>query len=219
MLDVTKTYDLFVSRVPGSMGGSALGVAPGTTDLVIEIARGGGTISGRVIDGSGDPVPAGVVVVAGAKGVGNHRPGAWSRTETTADGMFMLTNLGDYSFRVWAGGQKSDFSRTDLREAVERGSSDIVITVQRRYRLSGRFVDADGNPVGVDEVIFEGVEEGPDGPYRVTLSGGRTREGLFDYSRITVPRVRLSVRIGEETLEVGTFDLPATDLEIPVPKR
>ena len=106
------------------------------------------TISGTIVDESGRVVPAGVPVLCVAQGVSlQDNPGSSAFTYARAQGRFSVEGLGDFTFRVVAGGGPSEYASAGKAQMVAGGTGEVVLKVRKGGTISGRLLDADGNPV------------------------------------------------------------------------
>jgi protocatechuate 3,4-dioxygenase beta subunit len=208
-LEPGRLYDVVVTQIPGRLGATLRGVKPGTTGLVVTVLD-GGRISGRVVDASGAPVPAGVGVQANGKGLGSWppEPGASSFTTTDADGRFTLTGLADTAYSVGAGGHPSDFVRASNPQQVAPGSADVEIRVERGAAIAGRLVDAKG--VALKGGVVEARQE------HVLLPVSLDDQGRFSMHGLKPGTWRLSTRVGQRTVDLGDVQAPADGLVLTV---
>jgi RNA polymerase sigma-70 factor (ECF subfamily) len=207
-LDPGRTYDLLVRGIPGRMG-ALRDVRPGTEEVVVELT-GGLSLSGKVVDEDGVPVPAGIPVSAWAWRAAPDEPGARSSATTAADGTFTLTALGEFRFGIAVGGGGSEFLGGNLgstfEEALAPGTGNIVLRVRRGAVLRGRLVDAAGKPA--KGLLVEGL--GGSGPKAYTADdGGFTLKGF--------EKGEVKLRVGDRTL--GPFTAPSDDLVVTLPDR
>jgi RNA polymerase sigma-70 factor (ECF subfamily) len=208
-LEPGRLYDIVVTSIPGRLGAAVRGVKPGTTDLVVTV-KDGGRITGRVVDASGAPVPAGVTVGAHAKSSGSWppEPGQAVFTHTADDGTFTLTGLADTDYQLEAGGHPSDFIQTRLGKATPPGSQGIEIRVERGVTIAARLVDAKGVSLkgGVVEV------RGPGGYHVVAIDD----QGRFDLNGLKPGSYSLSTKVGQRTVDLGEVQAPADGLVLTV---
>ncbi len=213
-LDPSKTYDLSVGGIAGTMGGSAKGVVPGAADVVIRLQK-GGTISGKVVDESGAVVGAGVPVSAAAEGESTRGVGVRSQGATKEDGTFIVAGLGEFRFRLTAGGGNSDFQPTRSDDPVAVGATEVVLRAKPGVSISGRLVDSGGNPKKVQTLMAA-----PEGAKDVASSYSQVGDdGAFTLKGLAPGKVRLKAWGGQGWLDCGLFDAPAEGVAVTVPDR
>ena len=197
------------------MGATAGGVLPGTSGVVL-VLRKGGSLSGRVLLPDGKPAPAGIAVTASAvTGGARGEEGTDSSARTEKDGSFRMTGLGEFEFRVVAGGRDSVFAPTAAAGARRAGDAGIEVRLDPGVSLSGRFVDAEGRGLMVNALFTS--QEGFD---RNSAWGERiSSDGLFVVKGLRPGKVSLQVIVGGEHVGLGWFDAPAADLKVNVPLR
>jgi len=210
-LDAGKTYDLSVQGGQGGLLVHARGIAGGSKDVVLRATK-GLSISGRVTDEEGGPVK-GVYVRARAEGVSPNSPGAQSGASTAEDGTFTISGLVDAKYRLVAGGMNSDWMPSPKSEPLAAGSEGIALKVRKGVALSGKLVDASGNPVKPQ--AFGVVPEG--GSDEDTSWGSVAEDGTFTVKGLAPGRVRVRAWLGDGWKECGTFDAPATGVVATVP--
>lgn len=125
-------------------------VGPGTLDLVLELQP-PSTLSGRVVDGNGDPIPACRVQASLSPG-GNLANFLSAQTlqddVDNPDGHFEISDLEAGTWRLVA--TSRGFARPEA-QVLEIGHAEqiegIEIVLLPAARVSGRVLDPDGNPV------------------------------------------------------------------------
>jgi RNA polymerase sigma-70 factor (ECF subfamily) len=208
-LEPGRLYDVVVTSIPGRLGAAVRGVKPGTTDLVVTV-KDGGRITGRVVDASGAPVPAGVHVGAHSRASGSWpaEPGGYSFAETAADGTFTLPGLADTDYQLEAGGDPSEFIQTELGKPLQPGSEGVEIRVERGVTIAGRLADAKGVALkgGYVEVRGEDSHEG----------ASVDNQGRFAVHGLRPGAYRLYTRVGQRNLDLGDVQAPAEGLVLTV---
>lgn len=174
-----------------------------------------GTISGQVFDPSGIPVGAGVMVKAEVPNPGG--PGRWSDATTREDGTFLIEYLGDFAFDVKAISNDDRKSLTGSWPVagVKPGTKGVALHLETTVSVSGRVVDAVGNPIARSYVkAFQGrvYESGDD-------SAQTDEKGGFLLSRLARGRVRLKVHWNGSDCDLGEHDAPAEGLELRLPAK
>lgn len=207
-----RSYRILATGFPGYRQGTLTDVRPGSTDLVIPLEA-GGSIRGRVLDEQGRPVPAGVGVLA--VGEGSAGEAARGVGYTLHGGTFVVEMLGPHTFTLTAGGAASSYVPAGKAQHVEPGTEDVVLRVKRGAEISGRLVDASGNPVGTH--LLGGFSQGGDG-YMQAWTSADAEEGRFTLKGIREGPVRLSAYLGGRFVQLGTFTAPAKDLVVTVPE-
>jgi len=213
-LDPATTYQILASGFPGYLQGRHEGVRPGPSEVVIRLLP-AGTIRGRVLDEEGRPVPAGVPVSARAIDAEAGTVGSGWTAYTTAGGEFELGTLGPYTFRLRGGGGESAYYGEPGEALVRPGATDVKVRVRRGVELSGRLLDAQGTPVRTSYLAGAGENMGPGLPSSTQVSGD---DGRFTLRGLPQGRVRLFTRIGNEYVQLGTFDAPGADVEVRLPR-
>jgi len=214
-LDPSKSYDLVAQNFPGFMGGAARGVAAGSKDVTVVLLK-GGSISGRVLDEAGAAVGAGVPIQAGATGPsagGGDQPGRGGWAATREDGTFTLEGLGEFKFRLTAGGQSSDYAPTAHPEEQAVGATGVEIRVKRGVTFSGRLLDAAAKPIKGANV--QASSEGGGGSWAQTDQDGRFTVKGIPAGKVTV-RAWLAVR---GMVELGAQEAPASNVDLTVPEK
>jgi hypothetical protein len=215
---------------------SAVPESPGVVPFVRIELRPAGAISGKVVDGSGQPL-AGAVVVPGNQENGRSgmhlRPATLLRAETDEAGVFAVNYLpeGNWTLIALAPGQAVTES-----ESVPVGTEDLVIVVTPGTTVSGIVVSADtGEPVSSFPLLMNGANafagrnkiqattdeagqfEFPmvsDGGYTVAAND-RTRFALGEELAVTVdggqPVTGLKMAVAEGGVVTGRVYDKATD--------
>jgi carboxypeptidase family protein len=137
-------------------------IAAGRTDvkLVVEV---GGSISGRVVDSSRQPV-ANLWVFANPDAREGRMPeGAQGRnTRSKEDGTFVLTGLSDgtYTLQVNSGwdGSSSNW-KPFTRSGVPSNAKDLEIVLEEGLAISGTLVDAEGRPLPNVQMFCQAVQQ------------------------------------------------------------
>jgi uncharacterized GH25 family protein len=216
-LDSSKSYDLTVGPMAGTMGGSLRGVAPGAKDVVLRLSR-GGTVSGRVLNETGQPAGRGVQVFLRADGVPNeqlNQPGAQAGAVTKEDGTFSVAGLGDFRFKVTAGGGGSDFQPSTLPGTVAPGATDVEVRVKPGVAIAGRLVNPAGD--GVQAQSLMGMPEGVEGAIQSWAAVGP--DGTFTMKGLPPGKVRIRAYVSNRMADCGVFEAPATGLNVTVPEK
>jgi RNA polymerase sigma-70 factor (ECF subfamily) len=210
-----RTYDVTADRgrFQGTRGARAQGVAPGTENLVIVLPR-GREISGRVFGPEGRPVGAGVFVRAWSAGEDPDRIGNAGSAKTAADGSFTVSGLEDRAYTVAAGGDGGEFAPAQAPGSVRPGDSPVEIRVAEGVALEGRLVDEAGKPVLVQGLL--GRQSSPV-PTMVQVWPGE--DGHFRLRGFAPGKVTLQAYMAGKDMDIGSFDVPATGLEIVVSSK
>ena len=203
-----RTYDLEADNFAGTTPGHARGVAPGTRDLVILVSR-GAAISGRLLLADGRPAPEGVPVEARAKGSPES-----SEAKSGKDGGFRITGLVGTEFQVVAGGDGSDFAPKAAAGTCRPGDSDVEIVLDPCFTISGVLVDGEGRPLR--SVRLMAVQGDRPRNYGFTETAG---DGTFLVKGLARGKVELSTGGGRDSTELGTFDVPSSDLRVVLRSR
>ncbi|MCU0724428.1 MAG: sigma-70 family RNA polymerase sigma factor [Planctomycetes bacterium] len=175
-------------------------VPAGTRDLVIRMAR-GRAIEGRVENEVGEPLgPPGVLYVfpTGSQ-VGS--PGTVMAI-VAADGTFCTSALSDaVTWDVYVTGFAGHGSV--VRERVLAGASDLVITLPRTGRITGRVLDAEGRPVTAGVPVLARAEGAdPTAEFAITM-GATNAEGGFAVECLGEYAYTLRAGAGETNFRVG----------------
>jgi len=176
-------------------------------------SNGLGSIGGRVVDGSGQPL-TGVKVVAMERtySFGQWTPLAAARAVTNDSGRFVMEDLaaGEYRLRVLdsapATGNVAKATPLTLVRNQEATGIDLLLSRAPVARVSGSVLDAGGLPLVGGSVVLTNVEW-PDDVYRVTTGAG----GVFELR--TVPPgsyalwVRAAAELGSASIVVQGSDV------------
>ncbi|HEU4395929.1 MAG TPA: carboxypeptidase regulatory-like domain-containing protein, partial [Planctomycetota bacterium] len=210
-LESGKTYDLTVQGNTAGLLVGARGVPAGSKDVVVRATK-GGSLSGMVTDEEGKPV-AKCPVTARAEGLGPQTAGAQAWGQTGDDGKFTISGLVDAKYKVTGGGSNSDWMGTTLAEPFSAGSEGLVIKVKKGLVLSGRLVDASGNPVKPQALSL--IPEGGDDDD--SLWGSVAEDGAFTFKGLAAAKYRVRAWMGDGWKECGTFEAPAAGVTATVP--
>jgi hypothetical protein len=211
-LDPSRTYDLTVTGVQGFVGGSAKGIAAGAKDVILALRK-GGSISGTVVDDAGKPVGKGVPVMAMKDGTSTGEQGSWANARTGDSGEYVLEGLGEFKFKLTAGGQNTEWRPVTSAETYESGATGIVLKTGPGATLSGKVVDARG--AALRPQWIRALPEGGDG--RQQGYGRPAEDGTFTIKGLAPGKVKLSCMVANKMVELGTFEAPATDITVTVP--
>jgi hypothetical protein len=155
-------------------------------------------IAGRVVDGTGSPVP-GVAVVAAVNG---HDPGAL--VDTDDEGGFRLEGLVPGTYHIVA---RDDMRRVDREVALPAAgqTEEIELVLAEGRTLAGRVLAADGRPVSFARLGLRGGT----GPF--SLGSAVTHEdGRFAIAAL--PRVKVTVHVEHQAVDRGAeVDLTLAD--------
>jgi protocatechuate 3,4-dioxygenase beta subunit len=166
----------------------------GASELRLALTR-GLSISGRVVDALGRPVPS---LMVGAFPEGDFPPGAVpvSRVafgDAKADGTFILSGLGEGRYAVSAGDELAGFG---VRPDVAAGSKDVVLRLAPGGRVRALVLRPDGSPAHPAVVNVSKVDGHQ---VMVSRAGGQTdANGAAEFS---APAGNLTVRAGDMELE------------------
>ncbi|HEX2737035.1 MAG TPA: carboxypeptidase regulatory-like domain-containing protein, partial [Acidimicrobiia bacterium] len=149
-------------------------VTPDGTDQVGDLTLHAlGSVTGRVVDGSGNPVE-GMAITANPSG---------HEATSSADGTFTIDQLdagaGEYSFADNSNGDYAPAIHEHVTVSEGPGATEIGdLTVHRYGSVTGRVVDSVGNPVAGLTVQLDGANDtttGSDGTYTFSrvIPGGR----------------------------------------------
>ena len=149
--------------------------------------------------------------MARAKNVQPGMAGAFAQAATGEDGTFTLAGLGDGPFTVTVGGGASDVVPIDHPEAVAVGATGLTLTAARGLAVSGRLVDAAGNPVIKAYVMAH--QQGA-----TTNCWGRTDEsGAFSIGGLREGKVRLTTHRERKQVDLGEHRVPDAGIEVRIP--
>ena len=173
------------------------------------------TISGQVLLPSGGPAPAGTAVLARATGAGPGAKGAYAYGYVQSAGRFTLNGLGPHTFTIVAGGAQSGMIAVDSVSGVRAGATDVVCKVKPGVRVTGRLLDADGDPVGTHLLTAHHTGGAPGPSARTTVE---SEDGRFTFAGVAPGPCRVTAYLGDRYVTVGTFTAPAQDVVLRVPR-
>ncbi len=212
-LDGNRTYDLIAGNFEGFDGGRTNTVVPGATDVLVRLRR-SGRITGRIVRADGKTVPIGLYVLAQATDAPSGRPeGSFSFAYSQADGSFALEGLGEFTFRVVAGGGTSDLALVEALNGIQPGATDVIVRVRPGETVTGRLVNAEGGAVRTSRL--SALRDDPVQPTpSVTVDSA---DGDFEFRSLRPGHYRFFALIGEESVLVGDAVAPATDVVLRLP--
>ena len=213
-LDTGTTYDLLVSGFEGYRWTKLKGVRSGVA-VVQVILESAGIIKGRVVRADGGPLPVGLGVLATAVGASTGEKGGFGFTYTKPDGSFTLNGLGEFSFRVAAGGAGSGFVSAGLAEDIRPGATEVVIRVKRGVALSGKLLDTHGDPVK-SHLLTAISLDAPQTPSASTSIKGD--DGVFHFAGVSEGKLRILAYLGGTQVVVGVLTAPAMDVVLRLPE-
>jgi hypothetical protein len=142
VLPFDRGFDLLVHG-SGGFSGRLDDVRAGSRDIVVQLRRVPG-ITGRVLRPDGSPARAGTIVRAMAvRSAVRIRPGISVVTQVGEDGRFLLPDLADLPFAVWA--KPDDASRGTAPSPVVDGvlpGSDVLLRLREPVVVSGALMPA-----------------------------------------------------------------------------
>lgn len=157
-------------RSPDGRAVSKDGVAAGQLDLTLLLTSARGTLEGLVVDAEGRPTPAFVLRYARAGG------SPAERSVFDEDGSFEISNLQGGRYRVEAVAAAGAAARARDVEVPEVGRAFVELRLAPPGTITGRVVDAEGQPLADPVVRLEsraGLGAAPmtrgDGQGRFTL--------------------------------------------------
>ncbi|MFN8095788.1 MAG: carboxypeptidase-like regulatory domain-containing protein [Vicinamibacteria bacterium] len=133
--------------------------AAGVSDLRIDMQR-GLTISGRVLDAAGRPVPGLAIAALDA-------PAAYGiRATVLGDGSFLIAGLAEKPYRLVCGSAALGYA---VRDGVKAGGDPVTLRLRPGGRIAVRVVDTAGQPVvgataflaRLDGFATQAISEGP----------------------------------------------------------
>jgi protocatechuate 3,4-dioxygenase beta subunit len=208
-LDPARTYDVSVRPNGGGVGTTVKAVVPGTKDLVLTL-RAGASLAGRVVDPDGQGVK-GVPVFARAEGKDGSSPGGQVHAVSGENGEFTLKGLGEFSFKVTAGGGQSPWRPSTADGLHAPGATGVTVRLQPGVALSGRLVDRHGNGVKSQWIMATNPDGGASAYTQVAEDGTFTLKGLAE------GKVALKAIVDNKWVDVGTHEAPGTNVLVTVP--
>jgi hypothetical protein len=213
-LDPATAFDVLAGGFAGHQQGTARGVRPGDAEITVVLAR-ASTISGRVVDEEGKPVPAGVGVLA--RSPWPLEPGQSPPTAiayTADDGRFRLEVLSERAYAVAAGGGPTAFVAADEKSGVRAGASDLVLATKRGVRVKGRLVDPRGAGVKTNNLTATGLS-----PPRTLgcWTNVAADDGSFVLPGVPPGEFHLGAHVGGRYVSLGRFSTDSGDLVVVVP--
>jgi len=165
---------------------SGLGILPGTETEVEVVLKPGATVSGRILDAEGRPLP-GISV-----------QGAGRNDQTDPRGRFRLVGIspGTHRFLAW-NDQRGRIHRT---VEVPPEGTEVELVFPVGHEVSGRVVGPEDEPVPGALVRLEPATEQPEGEIS-PRSGLTNRSGEFGFSDVPPGGYRLLAR--REGLTMG----------------
>jgi len=182
-------------------------------------------ISGRVLDGAGQPFPLGEAPHVTAMPEGSDDPNRWRSNECRQDGSFTIENVEDVEHVLSIRAATAVFEERH----VKAGTSDIRIVPSRPRKLTGRVLGADGQPLAGVEVRALPPGKGPL-PVRNPNSRKELRwplhhdvywtdpEGGFRFDRLVGERVTIWAFHREHQPVVETIATNQEGIELRLPK-
>jgi hypothetical protein len=169
-------------EAPGhSPATQAVGATPPgqVVELVLEKSK---SISGRVVDAAGAPVPGATVVASGDL----RRHGMPATTTSADDGSFELADLETRRYGLTAGTPRSATARPVSAQA---GATDVQLVLIDKRQVSGRLVDAAGAPVARFQVDTDRFDDGSGHfvVWRAPLRSDLTLQGDFTTRVVHLP--------------------------------
>jgi protocatechuate 3,4-dioxygenase beta subunit len=202
-------FDLFVSH-PGHPASYVSGVEVPRQEPLRIVLQTGRTLTGRVVDDAGRPVP----------GASVHRIRSMEAQRelerTDAEGRFELRLLkpGPLAFAANADGFLPQVVRLQIPEKGEPSSIEIVL--DRGAAVAGRVLDEQGGPVaGATVQVYIVSFEGSLNQYKSVTDGA----GRYQIEALPRGQHRITVesaedRMLERGLEIGDSDIPAFDITL-----
>lgn len=178
------------------------------------------SITGRVVDGRGQPVAGADVFALTGEDAEMPMlrwvlPGREPTTATGADGAFAIADRGAGE-RVTVAARRGGYTSASAVGVVAPNEEPVVITLREASDLRGRVVDARGEPVAGARVALSVERSGGGMTFRGTAGMSATREdGRFELEDVEPGVVRLTVS-AEGYLELvrgGVEVPPGRDLE------
>lgn len=209
-LDPGLVYVVAVSSFTGHMPKTVEGVIPSEEGIVVRLAP-AGRITGRVVDTNGAPA-AGTGVRAYAVKQPVDAEGRNAFAYVDHNGRFELEGLGEFEFRVHAGGASSGFVPAEEARVLKPGATDVVLRVKMGVPLAGRLVDDQDRPI---QSPYVAVTNGA----VVWFTQVSDEEGHFRLPGVPAGKLTLSAQIDGRPVPLGEVRAPAEDLTIRVPPR
>jgi RNA polymerase sigma factor (sigma-70 family) len=208
-LDPDLTYDLRLTGPTGAQVAVLLDVRPGKESMRVVLVKHAGVLHGLVVDESGRPIGNGVSVSVVAEDADSRQPGAQGYASTKADGTFRIEGLADHEFRMRLRG--GEVISTSVPGMFRPGAEPVRLVAKRGLVVAGKVLDADRRPVKRGRVHVRGDKYATMAPIRP--------DGSFRLAGLAPGAVRLKVKVGTRTVEMGSYDLPAEGLELVLPSE
>jgi len=161
----SRTFALRVTHADhGTLRVEALGRPGAVTELGDLVLATTGVVAGRVVDGTGLPLPAATIQVEAALGGprGSRFEGASdpvARGKTDAHGSFRIEDAPSGAIRVWAGGEGRVWSTTETLELPPGGALEglelVVEPLEAEDTIELVVVDPEGKPVPFAPLRYE----------------------------------------------------------------
>ncbi len=185
-----EVYGVSTRRTGAYLPAQVLGVDAGTLDVEL-VRRVGLTISGRAVDGGGDPI-AGQGMRWSVRFEGDDS--FTCRGNLAADGTFTAEGLSPGTYRVEIYDQDGGPWLPGVVSGVAAGARDVRIPLEAAGGIAGRVVDHEGNPVYEIEVQFFREGEGGDPWWRMPEFATYTdEEGRFRQEGLQPDRTYLAI--------------------------
>jgi hypothetical protein len=168
-----------------------------------EIRFGSGTLSGRVLDASNQPVLGAQVSVTpeGAAGFGG------ARAESSADGSFHVEGLSGTRFAV----EVTHVAGKAEAHGIASGTRDLLLRLTGQSEVRGYVTDSSGHAVTDFWVLADPVDVGPQPGQGGARAEGRFASATGDF-HLKVKPGRYAVRVsapGYTTVDAGQAEAPA----------
>ncbi len=173
-------------------------VEAGTEDLEI-VAQHGLTITGRLVDDAGEPVPA--ISISGQPPQNNPTGvTTWRQARSGEDGTFEMVGLQDGTWTLNVGAQSG--YAAFVKAGVPAGARDVILRMTKGLELSGVLVDENGDGVSGKMLLAQRLDL-PEGTQSSWLNATTASGGKFKFNGLEVADYSIIMQGNDQTVISG----------------